>query len=341
MPKVSKYPRLRSKTYRGASGQVYTYYVYDMRPEGKPDVRLGKDFAEAVRQWDELYNRKPRTIGRLQEAFDRWREHELPKYTNRDTRTSYAKNLRRIEPVFGQMVWDEVTVPIMREYLERRTAKSQGNREMALLSVVWGKAIQWGMTRLAWPALGVKKWKNPERARQFEVTDELFAAVYAEGCQVIEDAMDIASATGMRLKDTTTVCLPVNGILRHRAGKTGKWMEFDVAGSVVLSAIVERREKVKAASVLLLLTEHRRPLGTGALWKRWDDARERAAVKAEKTGNAAFAERIRAMYLRDMRRRASDLAVDLDEASKLLQHGNKGLTQRVYRTKAERLRAVR
>ncbi len=73
MPKITKYPRLRTKVYRGKSGQAYVYYLYDMRPDGKPDIRLGTDHAEALRQWDELHNKKPRTIGRLQEAFDKWR----------------------------------------------------------------------------------------------------------------------------------------------------------------------------------------------------------------------------------------------------------------------------
>jgi hypothetical protein len=75
MPKTSKYPRLRTKVYRGAAGQVYAYYVYDMRPEGKPDIRLGTDHAEAIQKWDELHNQRPRTVGRLQEAFERWRRH--------------------------------------------------------------------------------------------------------------------------------------------------------------------------------------------------------------------------------------------------------------------------
>ena len=41
------------------------------------------------------------------------------------------------------------------------------------------------------------------------------------------------------------------------------------------------------------------------------------------------------MYLRDMRSRAADLAGDIDEASKLLQHSSKALTRKHCRTKAE------
>jgi len=39
------------------------------------------------------------------------------------------------------------------------------------------------------------KWKNRERARRFEVTEEMFAWVYAEGDQVLKDCMDVATST--------------------------------------------------------------------------------------------------------------------------------------------------
>jgi hypothetical protein len=69
---------------------------------------------------------------------------------------------------------------------------------------------------------------------------------------------------------------------------------------------------------------------------RWDKARK-AAAKA----HPELAEQIRAMYLRDMRKRASDLADTLEEASKLLQHSSTRVTKIHYRTKAEKVRPVR
>lgn len=341
MPKATKYPRLRTKVYRGKGGQAYVYYSYDMRPEGKTDIRLGTDYAKAIEQWELLHNKKPLTIGRLQEAFDKWEQQELPKYESAETRKGYAKNLRMIAPVLGGMTWDEVTLPILREYLDRRSAKTQGNREISLLSIVWGKALLWGMTRLPWPAAGVKNWKNPEKAREFEVTDALFSAVYAEADQVLRDCMDIATATGMRLTDARTVRMPIGGVLRHKSGKTGKWVEFDVSQSAVLSALVARREASKAHCTMLLATDTGRQVTMTMLRGRWDDARDRAALKAEQTGNREFGAQIRAMYLRDMRSRAADLAGDIGEATKLLQHSSQRLTEKHYRSKAEKLRAVR
>lgn len=334
--KKSKYPRLRSLTRKGKSGQVYVYYAYDMRPEGKPDIMLGKDFAAAVEQWERLHNHLPMIAGRIQEAFTRWNEKELPKYANLETRKSYAKHLRHLEPVFGMAGWHEVTLPVLREYLDKRSAKTQGNRELAVLSIVWGKARLWGMTQLPWPAAGVKNWKNEESAREFEVTDALFDAVYAKADRVLRDCMDIATATGMRLTDARTVRMPQEGRLRFRAGKTGKWAYFEVSKSPVLADLVERREAMKAHSVMLLTTDTGREVSLRMLRDRYEEARDKAAL-----ANPKMATEIRAMYLRDMRKRAADLATSDDEASELLQHSHKGLTKKHYRTRATELKAVR
>jgi hypothetical protein len=243
--------------------------------------------------------------------------------------------------VFGQMTWDEVDLPVLRFYLDHRTAKTQGNREMSLLRVIWGKALLWGMTRLPWPAEGVKGWKNPEKAREFEVTVAMFAAVYTQADQVLRDCMDIASATGMRITDARTVRMPVDGVIIHRASKTGKPVRFVVAESPVLTALAARREAMRAHSVMLLTTATGKQVTWRMLRERWDDARDRAALAAEKAGDKDQGVRIRAMYLRDMRSLAADLAHDEEEASKLLQHSNKALTEQHYRTKVQTLRAVR
>ncbi|MFA5386819.1 MAG: integrase [Candidatus Paceibacterota bacterium] len=341
MPKATKYPRLRTKVYRGAGGQAYVYYSYDMRPEGKTDIRLGKDYDKAIEQWEQLHNKRPLTLGRLDEAFNRFEQDELPKYESAETRRGYTKNLRTIRPVFGQMTWDEVDLPALRFYLDHRTAKTQGNREMSLLRIVWGKALLWGMTRLPWPAADVKGWKNPESAREYEITQAMFTAVYAQADQVLKDCMDIASATGMRITDARTVRMPADGVLTHRASKTKKPAQFVVSESPVLSALVTRREAMKAHCVMLLCTETGRAVSAGMLRTRWDAARDAAAYQFEKAGDKDMGQRIRGMYLRDMRSLAADLAEDVDEASKLLQHSSKTITAKHYRTKAQKLRAVR
>lgn len=332
--KKSKHPRLRSHTRKGKGGQVWTSWWYDMRGTGKPDIPLGRDYAAAIQQWELLANNLPLTKGRVQEAIDLFVEKVLPTYTSAETVRGYKKSLKKLVPVFGRAGWHEITLPALRQYLDNRVAKTQGNRELALLSVIWGKAVLWGMTEKPWPATGIKGWKNPESAREFEVTTELFNAVYEHADQVLRDCMDIATTTGMRLTDARTVRMPVDGRLRFRAGKTGKWGYFVVDKSPVLTALIERRGSVD--SVMLLTTKTGRAVSASMLRTRYDAARIKAAAAYPK-----LADDIKAMFLRDTRKRAADLAEDMDEASKLLQHSTKVLTAKHYRTKGTELKAVR
>jgi len=332
--KKTKYPRLRAKSYKTVGGRVLTYYVYDMRGTGSKDVRLGSDHATAVEQWKRLHHDIPLSIGRVQEAIDKWREKVLPTYDNAETRKSYEKQLKNIESAFGQMAWHEVTLPVLRTYLDLRTAKIQGNRELSVLSIVWGKARLWGFAALPWPAAGVKDWKNTEQAREFEVTDALFNALYEQADQVLKDCLDIATSTGMRITDARTVRMPVDGKLRFRAGKTSKWAYFEIAQSPVLTQLLERRGNVDC--VMLLCTSTGKAVSMSMLRGRYETARENAAI-----ANPELADDLRAMYLRDSRKRAADLADDMESASKLLQHSSVKLTSDHYRTKPTKLKAVR
>ena len=236
------------------------------------------------------------------------------------------------------MVWDEITLPLLREYLDRRKAKTQGNREMSLLSIIWSKALMWGMTRLPWPAAGVKNWKNQEAARKFDVTDALFAAVYAEAGQMLRDCMDIATATGMRLTDVRTVLMPAGNTLRLTASKTGKNADFDLTMSSVLPDLVSRRRSLCASHLMLLSTEDGFPVTASMLRTVWDKAR---AAAAKLHANKAIKTQLQAMYLRDMRKRASDLADDVTVASNLLQHSSVAVTEKHYRGKVPQLKPVR
>jgi hypothetical protein len=337
---TNAFPRLRSHTRRAKSGKVTVYYFYDMRHEGKPDVPLGRDYDEALRQWDEIHNRKPRIVGTLLEAFEGWEREVLPTYENAGTKRTYAQSLTKLKPVFGGSPWEAIELSDLKQYLKTRTAKTQGNREMALLSVIWNWARGEGLTNLPWPAAGMEKsrWKNKEASRQFEVTDALFAAVYAQADSVLRDCLDMATATGLRLTDCRQVLLPSGDYLRITASKTKKVAEFSIADSPVLTRLVEARRAVKADHLMLLTTPTGKPVSATMLRDRYDAARAKAAERPE---NAAIADQIRAMYLRDCRKRASDLAGSVEEASNLLQHSSVALTQKHYRTRATKLKPVR
>ena len=343
MPKLTKYPRLRTHVRKGRDGRVYVYHFYDMRGEGVPDIPLGKDREDAISKWDELHNNKPRIKGTMEEAFLRWEEEKLPEYTNAETKRGYIKSLKWLRKAFKAATWDATRLVHLVEYLRARKGKTQANREMALLSVIWNQARQWDMTQLPWPAAGMErsKWKNKERAREFEVTDALFDAVYAEAGQMLRDCMDLSTATGMRLTDCRTILLPADNILHLKASKTSKRADFDLSLSQVLPDLLARRRRIETNALMLLVTPDGYPVFGKDLRREYDKARSKAAAKAKEAGQDALALEIEAMVLRDMRKRAADLADDLAGASKLLQHSSEALTQAHYRTKATKLRPVR
>lgn len=335
---VNKYPKLRSHTRKRKSGRVVTYYFYDMRGTGEPDVGLGTDYDEAIKKWDEIHNRKPRISGTLLEAMEAWEAEVLPTYENAETKAGYRRQLNRLKPVFGAATWDGVAMSDLKGYLKARTAKTQANRELAILSIVWNWARTEGYTDLPWPAAGMERsgWKNKEKAREFEVTDELFDAVYEQADQVLKDALDIATATGYRVQDVLRVPMPNDGYLRTAANKTGKKSVFDISHSPVLTAIVARRKALKADHVMLLSTPTGKAVTYSMIRSRWESARK-AAAKA----NPGLAKQILAMYLRDMRKRASDLADSDESAAKLLQHSSIALTRKHYRSRPAKLKPVR
>jgi hypothetical protein len=343
VPKLTKYPRLRVHVRKGSAGRVWTYYFYDMRGEGVPDIPLGKEREEALAKWDEIHNKKPRIKGRMEEAFTQWEAEKLPEYENKETRRGYEKSLKWLRKVFAEATWDAVQLHHLVAYLKNRKGKTQANREMALLSIIWNHARISGMTSKPWPAAGMErsKWKNKENAREFEVTDALFDAVYAEASQMLRDCMDLSTATGMRLTDCRTILLPADNILRLKAGKTQKKADFDLSLSQVLPDLLARRRAMDASHLMLLSTPDGYPVFSKDLRREYDKARKKAAEKAKEAGNEAFALEIKAMVLRDMRKRAADLADDDAEASGLLQHSSVALTKKHYRNKATKLRPVR
>ena len=335
--KKTKFPNLRRHIRKGKAGQVWTYWTLDRRAEGLPELPLGNDYAKAIQQYRHLTEHVPMTVGRLQQAIDKWRDEVLPTYEVPNTRHQYKSYLLNIERAMGHMAWEEITMQVLYAYISKRSAKTSANREMSTLALVWQYARKMGMTDTLYPAQGLGKWKNAEQKRKVDVTDAMFAAVYEQADRVLRDAMDIATATGMRITDVRTIRMPEKGVLRFKASKTGKVAEFDVSQSPVLSALVARREAMKAHCVMLLCTDTGRQVSEYMLSEqRWPKARA-AAIKA----HPELAKDLAGLYLRDMRKMAANLADSPESAARLLQHSDQKTTMDHYYNKPVKLRAVR
>lgn len=356
MPKITKHPKLRSAPRKAASGKVTVYYYYDRRAEGLKDIPLGKDWTTALAKWDELHNKKPRIKGTIEEAFTLFEFEKLgigekdgkkappTEYPNAATHTGYVKALRWLRPVFARSTWEAVKVPHLVKFLKMRVGKVQANRNLDAFQVIWNFARMQGLTTLPWPAAGMERsgWKNKEKPRKVRVSDAMFDAIYAEADQLLRDAMDLASATGMRVTDVYTVPLPHGDILHLEASKTGKEADFDVSLSQVLPDVIKRRRANRKAEHLMLLAgPFKRPVTYWMLSERYTQARAKAAKKAREAGDETLAEAIEKMYLRDVRKYAADKVGSLEEASKLLQHSSTSTTRIHYRTEVDKLKPGR
>jgi integrase len=331
MPKRSKLPGFRTHVRKGANGQRWVSYWLDMRGTGKPDVALGTDYARALDEYHRLKTHKARIAGTIEEAFQRWERECLPGYANATTRRNYAQSLKMIRPVFGPATWDAVRVSTLAEYLRKRTAKTQANREKALLSVIWGKAREWELTALPFPAYKMRL-SNPEKAQDVEVTQAAFDAVYRHAPQHLRDAMDLASATGLRVRDVLAIRLSdvrPEGLCVS-ASKTGKRAVFAVHEGGAVDRVVKQRRGAKAPHVFLL-TNGNMQVTERMLTDAWARAREKAQAECPEVGG---------LLLRHMRKMAAQMAPSLEEARALLQHSSAATTQRHYRS-SEKLRPVR
>lgn len=334
MPKKSKHPRLRVSVKRGKNGQVWRSWWYDMRGTGQPDVPLGNDYQVALAKWAELAAGGLRITGTIEEAFARWEVEMLPTLKEA-TRKDYARCLTMLRPVFGPAIWSTVRLPTLKAYLKARSGKTRANRELSVLNLVWNWARLEDMTELHWPAAGMNRsrWKNAEGARDVYVSDEAFAAIYRHADATLRDAMDIASATGLRLTDvlglrTTDIRA---GKIVFVASKTGKRGEFDLSTSTVLPPIIERRRATKVTHLFLLTAGPTKRVTLRMLQDRFTIAREAAAKEVPECEK---------LYMRDMRKFAAQRAGSLEEASNLLQHSSQAVTRRHY-SGTDKMRTVR
>lgn len=339
MPKASNRPKFRSSVKRGKSGQVWTSFWYDMRGTGKPDIPLGNDYDKAVILWTEIHLDGPRIAGTLEEAFKGFEERGIQNRPNGKARSDetisgYRKCLKAMRGALGGGTWHEVTLPVLVAYLDKRTAKERGRQEMQLLSVIWNWARLQGMTTLPFPGADMERsgWKGAPGVREIEVGDEAFAALHKHADQTLRDALDIATATGLRVKDVIALRLSDvrDGHLTVRAGKTAKRAEFDMSASV-LTPIIERRRAMRQPEHVFVLAAGRKPVTYRMLSERFNKARAEAAKEVPECKD---------LWLRDMRKRAGQLSPTLREASTLLQHSSEAVTRRHYRP-AQKLTPVR
>jgi hypothetical protein len=141
------------------------------------------------------------------------------------------------------------------------------------------------MTSAPNPCAGVKGTKAK---RGVYVYDATFAAVWEAADVMTRDAMDLALLTGQRPRDITAFRETDirDGHLEVLQGKTGKRLRIAVVGELkaVIDRIAARKTTFPVHSLALVVNEHGQPLTYAGLRKRFEKARDAAAVVFAKTG---------------------------------------------------------
>lgn len=91
----------------------------------------------------------------------------------------------------------------------------------------------------------------------------------------------------------------------------------------------------------MIVTEDGRQVTKHMLRLRFDDARDKAITIARENGDGVLAASIRKFQFRDIRPKAASEILDLGDASRLLGHTDKRITETVYRRVGEIVKPTR
>lgn len=314
---------LPKRVYRRAGSYYFVDYL------GKWH-NLGKRYGEAMRAYADLVDDdvKPRSMN---DVIDRYMREIAPGKAE----VTYADNLAQaklLRAAFGELLPRSVTAQSVYQYLDVRGKKSKvrANRDIALLSAMFTKAIRWGVVSSN-PCRGVER--HPEKPRDRYVSDAEYLAFRAMAGETVAAYMDFKLLTGLRQRDILTMRLDqlqVDGI-HVKTSKTGKRIVIRWSDALreAVSAVKGLRRRV--GSVYLFATRDGQPYTRGG----WNSIWQRKMKKAIEGG--VIAERFTDHDLRA--KTASD--TDLTHAAELLTHGDTQITNRTYRRKAAQVQPLK
>lgn len=322
-------PRMTLRTGKNKRGEVWTAYYYehprDPVTKKRPLTPLGKDLTEAKKQWAELEIKPiPQDAQLLGHIFTRYEREETPKKSPR-TQIDEANYFKRLHAVFGKVNINAVTPQHIRQYLDKRSAKVQGNREMSLFSTVFNKAREWGYTSKTNPCQGVKK--NRETGRDIYVSDADLALVYKHASPVVQDMLDLAYLTGQRPADVLGLQWSQvrDGALWISQGKTSAKLRIELIGE--LATVIERiRSRHTVGMTILTTPDGQRLKLRGYLRSHFDKARDAAEAEAKE-----LEIEFQRFQLRDLRAKAASDMESIGQACKLLGHTTENMTRQYVR----------
>lgn len=299
-------------------------------------TRLGKTEAEMYKALAKLKGQVKAEAG-MKALFDRYEKEVLAK-KHKKTKDEQVKQMALLRKVFEKMEPAGVMTKHVAQYLDKRgaTAPVSANREIALLSHVFRKAIRWGIASVN-PCTGVER--NEEVSRDRYVQDWEFAAVYGKAPEHIQILMDLAYITGQRQADLIGIRLSDltdDGILFKQA-KTG--MKICVEWSDALQAVVNRAkaQKKEIQSMYLVSNKKGQKYTSSGIQTAWQRLMADCTATEDKDGNKVTPVLEERFTFYDLRAKARSDGED----KRLLGHANPDAMARTYQRKAVKVKPVK
>lgn len=311
---------------RGVTLEHGSHYF---RGADRKRINLGRDFADAMRKYGELFREVP--LATFGDVLDRYLQLVTPSKAER-TQKDEHEYIGKIRLVFGRMTPGAILPTHVYGFRDKLAAKSgavQANHHLKTLKHIFSKAIEWGAVTSN-PAREVRKLSV--KARDRYITDEEYLAVYAAASERVRVAMDLALLTGLRRGDLlslTRLQLKDDGI-HVQTSKTGK--RLIIEWNDELTEVIARAKKIKPQfRQNVIATRSGKPYsghGFATIWQR-------AIAKAIENGG--LTERF---TFNDLRSKSASDSADVLEASERLGHSSIDLTRRVYRRKPAKVRPL-
>ena len=291
---------------------------------------LGHNVPEMYRAYAEMLEERPLTT--MGELFDRYLVEVVPAKSERTQRDNRYE-MQFLRAALRHMVPSEFRPRDGYAYYNERKKKSlkRALAEMALLSHVFTKAIEWGVVDKN-PCREIRK-ERPKPRRRY-VTEAEYAAAYKAMPVMVQCAMDLAVLTALRPGDLL-------GLTRANLTDDGVEIETRKTGKRIL---IEWSEALRNAvrRALAEAPQFRQPIictkqGNAYTVDGFNTIFYRHMTALVKKEDGGLKERFQ---FRDLRAKsASDDTAEA--ASKRLGHANSQITARVYRRKAERAKPLR
>lgn len=292
--------------------------------------RLGKSLADAYRVLADFVDGG--ACGTIGDLLDRYLVEVIPTKAPRTQRDN-SYEMKPVRAVFGKMDPRQFKARHGYAYFNERkkTSLKRAGAELALLSHVFTKAVEWGIVDEN-PCKHIRKERPKPRCRY--VTGTEYAAAYSKMPPMLQCAMDLAVLTGLRPGDLLSLergNVTDDGIL-IRTAKTGKGLLIE--WSEELHGVVDRALRLPPRFRQAIICNRQGGAytvdGFASVWRR---KIRKAIADPENALEVPF-------QFRDLRAKsASDDSPAA--ATARLGHSNAAITERVYRRRPTVVRPLR